>query len=54
MWLAHRQVRRSWQITPIEMMELLRDPAKSERAMKAMMQMVKLDVNEIRRAAESP
>lgn len=43
----------SWQITPIEMMELIKDPAKSDRAMKAMMEMVKIDINEIKRAAES-
>lgn len=44
----------SWQITPIELMELTKDPdqAKSDRAMKAMMDMVKIDMNEIRRAVE--
>lgn len=44
----------SWQVTPIEMMELLKDPdpAKSNRAMKAMMDMVKIDINEIKKAVE--
>ena len=45
----------SWQIVPIEMMDLIKDPdpAKSDRAMKAMMEMVKIEISGIKRAAES-
>ena len=44
----------SWQVTPTALEEMLSDPdtEKSERAMKAMLQMKKLDVNELRRAFE--
>ncbi len=43
----------SWQIVPKRMFELLsdHDPAKGERAMQAMMQMVKLDVAKLEAAA---
>jgi len=43
----------SWQIVPRRMLELLSDPdpAKGKRAMKAMMEMVKLDVAAIEAAA---
>lgn len=43
----------TWQITPRVLMELLQDedPAKSQRVMSAMMQMVKLDIPTLERAA---
>jgi predicted 3-demethylubiquinone-9 3-methyltransferase (glyoxalase superfamily) len=43
----------SWQIVPRRMMELLgdRDPDRAQRAMAAMLQMRKLDVSELERAA---
>lgn len=42
----------SWQIVPVVMMEMLKDPdtVKSQRAMQAMMQMKKLDIAELKRA----
>jgi len=42
----------SWQITPIILGQLLRDkdPVKSQRVMKAMMKMVKLDIKTLERA----
>ena len=42
----------SWQITPIVMMEMLagRDANKTNRAMKAMMEMVKLDIKKLQAA----
>jgi len=44
----------SWQIVPSGLMELLQgeDPGKSQKAMQAMLQMGKLDINELRRAYE--
>jgi len=44
----------SWQIVPTALGELMKDkdPAKRERVMKAMLQMVKLDVEGLKRAAE--
>jgi predicted 3-demethylubiquinone-9 3-methyltransferase (glyoxalase superfamily) len=44
----------SWQITPTAMLELLTDPnpERSQRAMKAMMGMKKLDIAELQRAAD--
>jgi predicted 3-demethylubiquinone-9 3-methyltransferase (glyoxalase superfamily) len=44
----------SWQVVPTAMDEMVNDPdpAKSERVMKAMLQMGKLDLNELRRAYE--
>jgi len=44
----------SWQITPRVMSEFLgdKDRAKSDRAMKAMMEMKKLDIAELKRAFE--
>ena len=44
-----------WQIVPNVLLELLRDSdkAKSERAMKAMLKMKKLDIAELKRAAEA-
>ena len=43
----------SWQITPSRLLELVqdRDPATASRAMKSMMQMKKIDIAEIERAA---
>jgi predicted 3-demethylubiquinone-9 3-methyltransferase (glyoxalase superfamily) len=43
----------SWQITPTILIELLNDPdtAKSQRVMKAMMSMIKLDIPAIKAAA---
>ena len=43
----------SWQITPVRLMELINDPdrARAKRAMEAMMQMVKIDIGAIERAA---
>ena len=43
-----------WQITPTVLVELLSDPdaAKSQRVMKAMMEMVKIDIPTLQRAAE--
>jgi predicted 3-demethylubiquinone-9 3-methyltransferase (glyoxalase superfamily) len=44
----------SWQVVPAGMEEVFADsdPARAERAMKAMLQMSKLDVAELRRAAD--
>jgi predicted 3-demethylubiquinone-9 3-methyltransferase (glyoxalase superfamily) len=44
----------SWQIVPTAVMELIRDPdaARSARAMAAMMTMGKIDIRELRRAAD--
>ncbi|MCI0582098.1 MAG: VOC family protein [Chloroflexi bacterium] len=43
----------SWQVVPRQMTEMLNgDPAGAERAMQAMLGMVKLDVEELRRAYE--
>ena len=44
----------SWQIVPTALDELLNDPdrAKAQRAMQAMLQMGKIDIAELRRAAE--
>jgi predicted 3-demethylubiquinone-9 3-methyltransferase (glyoxalase superfamily) len=44
----------SWQVTPRILMELLldKDEAKSQRAMKAMMEMDKIDIAALKRAAE--
>ncbi len=46
----------AWQITPIALEEMLRegDPAKTERAMKAMLQMEKLDIATLKQAYEGP
>ena len=45
----------SWQIIPTALMELLGDPdpARSQRVMKAMLQMKKIDVAALERAAEA-
>jgi predicted 3-demethylubiquinone-9 3-methyltransferase (glyoxalase superfamily) len=44
----------SWQVTPKGMGELFgdADPERAQRAMKAMLQMKKLDIGELRRAAD--
>ena len=44
----------SWQIIPKALMELLgdKDPQKSQRVMKAMMKMIKIDVEGLKRAHE--
>lgn len=45
----------SWQITPSALLEMIRDknPAKVQAAMKAMMQMVKLDIAVLKKAYDS-
>lgn len=45
----------SWQIVPAALMELLGDPdpGRSSRAMQAMLQMRKIDIAELRRAADA-
>ena len=45
----------SWQIVPRRLTELLSDsdPERAKRAMEAMMQMVKIDIAELERAADS-
>jgi predicted 3-demethylubiquinone-9 3-methyltransferase (glyoxalase superfamily) len=45
----------SWQITPTALLELASDPdpAKSQAVMKAMLAMVKIDIDELRRAYEA-
>lgn len=44
-----------WQITPTRMLELLKDPDadRARRAMEAMTKMVKIDIAEVERAADS-
>ena len=44
----------SWQITPTILIELLqdKDPEKASRVMQAMMKMIKIDIETIKRAAE--
>ncbi len=51
-WLTDR-FGLSWQITPTILPKLLadKDPARADRAMKAMMNMIKLDIAELERAA---
>jgi predicted 3-demethylubiquinone-9 3-methyltransferase (glyoxalase superfamily) len=45
----------SWQIVPAELDKLLTDPdpGRSQRAMKAMLQMSKIDIDAVRRAADT-
>jgi predicted 3-demethylubiquinone-9 3-methyltransferase (glyoxalase superfamily) len=45
----------TWQIVPQGMLDLFRDsdPKRAQRAMAAMMEMVKLDINAMRKAADS-
>ena len=42
----------SWQITPVQLVEMLRDPdpAKASRVMQAMMQMQKIDIGKLKEA----
>ncbi len=42
----------SWQIVPAGIFEMLKDPARSDRVMRALMGMVKLDMAKLRAAAE--
>jgi predicted 3-demethylubiquinone-9 3-methyltransferase (glyoxalase superfamily) len=44
----------SWQVTPTILMDLIKDkdPAKCDRVMKAMMKMVKIDIEKIKKAAK--
>jgi predicted 3-demethylubiquinone-9 3-methyltransferase (glyoxalase superfamily) len=44
----------AWQVVPKMFFELIsdKDPAKAERAMQAMLKMKKLDIRELKRAAE--
>jgi predicted 3-demethylubiquinone-9 3-methyltransferase (glyoxalase superfamily) len=52
MRMAERQIGLSWQIIPKTLMELMqdKDPVKSQRVFKAMLQMTKIDVEGLRRA----
>jgi predicted 3-demethylubiquinone-9 3-methyltransferase (glyoxalase superfamily) len=45
----------SWQIVPTRLRELLSDPdtARSQRAMQAMLQMKKIEIGELERAADA-
>ena len=45
----------SWQVTPIELLDLVNDPdpGRAQRAVQAMLQMRRIDIAEIRRAADS-
>jgi predicted 3-demethylubiquinone-9 3-methyltransferase (glyoxalase superfamily) len=45
----------SWQVTPVELLELTTDPdpGRAQRAMQAMLQQRRIDIAEIRRAADS-
>ena len=43
----------SWQITPSELPELMSDPATTGRVMKAVLNMKKIDLAELRRAAKA-
>jgi predicted 3-demethylubiquinone-9 3-methyltransferase (glyoxalase superfamily) len=54
MWLAERQVRLAWQITPTMLMKLISDPdkAKANRVNQAMMKMVKIDIAKLEEAAK--
>ena len=46
----------SWQVNPVELMDLLTDPdqERAQRATQAMLQMRRIDIAEIKRAADSP
>jgi predicted 3-demethylubiquinone-9 3-methyltransferase (glyoxalase superfamily) len=46
----------SWQIVPTALNKLLSDPepAKSQKVMKALLQMKKIDINALKRASEQP
>jgi predicted 3-demethylubiquinone-9 3-methyltransferase (glyoxalase superfamily) len=53
-WLSDRWGL-TWQITPTRLMELIKDPdtARAQRAMAAMMNMVKIDIAAIEKAADA-
>ena len=42
----------SWQVVAVELIELMHDPAKAEKAMDAVMQMDKIDIAKVKKAAE--
>ena len=44
----------SWQIVPTVLPELLSDPEKSGRVMKALLTMKKLDIHALKQAGEKP
>jgi predicted 3-demethylubiquinone-9 3-methyltransferase (glyoxalase superfamily) len=46
----------SWQIVPVALGEMLqdKDPARAQRVMNAMLQMVKIDVDALKRASDQP
>jgi len=52
-WLADRYGL-TWQIVPERLIELLSDPATSERAMQAMLPMKKIDIDTLERACRTP
>ncbi len=43
----------SWQVVPVRVFELLRDPNKSDKVMAAVMEMKKLDINKLEAAASA-
>ncbi len=45
----------AWQVTPTRLMELIKDPdpGRARRAMQAMVNMIKIDIAEVERAADS-
>jgi len=42
----------SWQVVAVELIELMHDPAKAEKAMGAVMQMDKIDIAKVKKAVE--
>ena len=52
MRLGHGQIRRSWQIEPTILFDMLADPdpAKSQRVMEAMLKMRKIDIEALQQA----
>jgi len=42
----------SWQVVPVELIELMHDPAKAQKAMSAVMQMDKIDIAKVKKAVE--
>jgi predicted 3-demethylubiquinone-9 3-methyltransferase (glyoxalase superfamily) len=42
----------SWQVVPVELIELMHDPAKAQKAMGAVMQMDKIDIAKVKRAID--
>ena len=43
----------SWQVVPVRVFELLKDPAKSDKVLAAVMEMKKLDLSKLEEAANS-